>query len=123
MKYLLTAIRVIFYIGFTAAVLACAAKKEARTAEEIQATFDQHRPEMQEIFAGFVAVRSDLGGRTEFQVTIEASGQVSNCTVLHSDVAEPKFGEALCVKIRSLDFGRKNTDALTITHPLDFYAP
>jgi periplasmic protein TonB len=123
MKYLLNTTRFVFYISLAVVVLACAAKKDVRTAEEIQAVFDQHRPEMQEIFAGFVAARSDLGGRTTFEITVQPSGQVSGCTVQSSDVTEPKFGEALCTKILSLDFGRKNMEAVTITHWLDFYAP
>jgi protein TonB len=110
-----------FYGVLTVLALACAAEKEVRTYEDIQAVLDQHKPEMQEIYRGFLAVRSDLGGRTTFEITIQPSGQVSDCKVQHSDVAEPKFGEALCAKILSLDFGRKNMDTVTITHWLDFY--
>jgi protein TonB len=121
MKSLVNTARFALYGCLAAVLFACSAEKEVRTYEDIQAVLDQHRPEMLEIYRGFLAVRSDLGGRTTFEITIEPSGQASNCKVVHSDVSEPKFGEALCVRILDLDFGRKNMDAVTITHWLDFY--
>lgn len=111
-----------FYAVLAALVLACAARKDERTYDEVQAVLDRHKPELQEIFAGFLAARSDLGGRTTFDLTIQPSGQVSDCKVQHSDVSEPKFGEALCAKILTIDFGQKNMEAVTLTHWLDFYA-
>jgi hypothetical protein len=114
--------RLAFYCCLAIVVLACADKKDERSYEDIQAVLDQHRPQMQEIFEGFLATRSDLGGRTTFEITIQPSGQASDCKVQHSDVSEPKFGQALCVRILDLDFGRKNMDAVTVTHWLDFYA-
>ncbi len=102
------------------AVLACS-KKDERTTDEVREMLEQHKPEMMEIFKGFLAVRSDLGGRTTFEITIQPSGQVSDCKVQHSDISQPKFGEALCTKILTVDFGPKNMDAVTVMPWLDFY--
>ena len=120
MKHLNITARFAFCIYIAVALLACA-KKEVRADEEIRAVLEQHSERLYGIFAGFLSEKPDLGGRMVYGITIEPSGQVFECRVQESEIQNPAVGEAICGGIKTIDFGKKNADVKTISHPLLFY--
>lgn len=91
-----------------------------RTSEEIALTFDKHKSSFYSLYRR--ALRSQLGlqGRIVFALTISPDGDVSACSVISSELNNPKLERKLAARIRLMDFGAKDVEPWSDNYHIDF---
>ena len=61
-----------------------------------------------------------LQGKVVFRIVIEPDGSVSECTILDSELGDPKLERKLALRIKRINFGAKDVETTTIDFPIDF---
>lgn len=95
-------------------------KNDYRTDDEIQAVFDQNKSILYSVYQRFLQRYGVFEAHIIFSITIEPSGEVSDCGVHRTTLSNPALGKSICKKIRLLNFGPKNLSRISITYPIDF---
>jgi hypothetical protein len=92
----------------------------SRTDEEIQIVFDRYKASFYRLYNR--ALRNDptLRGQMVLRLTIEPDGSVSMCKLQSSDMNAPELAEQVVNITRTINFGAKDVQALTILYPIDF---
>jgi hypothetical protein len=54
------------------------------------------------------------------KLTIEPDGRVSMCALQASDMNAPDLSAQVVDRVRTINFGAKEVDAITIVYPIDF---
>jgi hypothetical protein len=54
------------------------------------------------------------------RLTIEPDGSVSMCVLQSSDMDAPNLSVQVVDRVRTINFGAKEVQALTIVYPIDF---
>jgi hypothetical protein len=92
----------------------------SRTDEEIQIVFDRYKASFYRLYNR--ALRNDpaLKGQIVLRLTIEPDGSVSACKIQSSDMKAPDLADQILNITRTINFGAKGAQAVTITYPIDF---
>jgi hypothetical protein len=61
-----------------------------------------------------------LQGQMVLRLTIEPDGGVSMCQLQASDMNAPELSTQVVDRVRAINFGAKDVDAITILYPIDF---
>ncbi len=95
-------------------------RKAARSIEELQLVFDKNKGAIYSIYNR--ALRSDptLQGKVVLKLTISPSGQVTQCTVVSSELNNPKLERKLAARVKLFRFGARNVDTMITTYPIEF---
>jgi hypothetical protein len=92
----------------------------ARTDEEIQIVFDRHKASFYRLYHQQLRNDPTLKGQMVLRLTIEPDGSVSMCTLQSSDMKAPQLAAQVVDRVRAINFGAKDVQALTIVYPIDF---
>jgi TonB family protein len=93
----------------------------ARSREEIELVFDRNK---NAIFALYNrALRQDptLRGKLVLRLTISPGGEVTDCDVVSSELADSAFERKLVARVRMFRFEAKDVATVTTTKPIDFF--
>jgi hypothetical protein len=92
----------------------------SRTDEEIQIVFDRYKASFYRLYNR--ALRNDpaLKGQLVLRLTIEPDGSVSMCSLQSSDMNAPDLAGQVLNITRTINFGAKGGQAVTIVYPIDF---
>jgi hypothetical protein len=92
----------------------------SRTDEEIQIVFDRYKASFYRLYNR--ALRNDptLKGQMVLRLTIEPDGSVSMCKLQSSDMEAPDLAAQVVSIVRTINFGAKQVQAVTISYPIDF---
>ena len=92
----------------------------SRTDEEIQIVFDRYKASFYRLYNR--ALRNDptLKGQMVLRLTIEPDGSVSMCKLQSSDMNAPDLAAQVVNIVRTINFGAKQVQAVTISYPIDF---
>ncbi len=61
-----------------------------------------------------------LKGKVLFRIVIEPDGSVSECTVIDSELGQPKLERKLALRIKRINFGAEDVETTTIDFPIAF---
>jgi len=93
----------------------------ARSREEIELVFDRNKAAIYALYNR--ALRSDptLRGRLVLELTIAPSGEVTGCTIVSSELADPEFERRLVARVMMFRFEDKDVATVTTTKPIEFF--
>jgi periplasmic protein TonB len=93
----------------------------SRSREEIELVFDRNKTAIYALYNR--ALRSDpmLRGRLVLELTIAPSGEVTDCRVVSSELADPEFERRLVARVMLFRFEDKDVATVTTTKPIEFF--
>src|SRR5882724_7332825 len=100
--------------------LAGGGQGHSRTDEEIQIVFDRYKASFYRLYNRELRQDSNLSGQMVLRLTIEPDGSVSMCVLQSTDMKAPELVEQVVTRVRTINFGAKDVQAVTIVYPIDF---
>jgi hypothetical protein len=94
--------------------------RASRTDEEIQIVFDRYKAALYRLYNRELRKDPSLRGQMVLRLTIEPNGSVSLCQLQASDMNAPELSAQVVDRVRTINFGAKDVDAITILYPIDF---
>jgi hypothetical protein len=94
--------------------------RASRTDEEIQIVFDRYKAALYRLYNRELRKDPSLRGQMVLRLTIEPDGGVSMCQLQASDMNAPELSTQVVDRVRAINFGAKDVDAITILYPIDF---
>ncbi len=94
--------------------------RASRTDEEIQIVFDRYKSALYRLYNRELRKDPSLRGQMVLRLTIEPDGGVSMCQLQASDMNAPELSAQVVDRVRAINFGAKDVDAITILYPIDF---
>jgi outer membrane biosynthesis protein TonB/chaperonin cofactor prefoldin len=94
--------------------------RPTRTDEEIQIVFDRYKASLYRLYNRELRKDPALRGQMVLRLTIEPDGGVSMCVLQSSDMNAPELSAQVVDRVRAINFGAKDVDAITIVYPIDF---
>lgn len=93
----------------------------ARSREEIELVFDRNKAAIYALYNR--ALRSDptLRGRLVLELTIAPDGEVTDCSVVSSELLDPEFERRLVARVKMFRFEDKDVATVTTTKPIEFF--
>jgi protein TonB len=95
--------------------------KAARSREEIELVFDRNKGAIYALYSRALRDKPDLKGKLVLELTIAPSGEVTNCTVVSSELNDPDLERKLVARIKLFRFEAKDVETITTTKPIDFF--
>jgi len=92
----------------------------SRTDEEIQIVFDRYKASFYRLYNRELRNDPTLQGQMVLKLTIEPNGSVSMCVLQSTDMDAPDLAAQVVSRVRQMDFGAKDVQAVTIVYPIDF---
>jgi len=92
----------------------------SRTDEEIQIVFDRYKASFYRLYNRELRNDPTLQGQMVLRLTIEPDGSVSMCVLQSTDMDAPDLAAQVVNRVRTINFGAKDVQALTIVYPIDF---
>jgi hypothetical protein len=92
----------------------------SRTDEEIQIVFDRYKASFYRLYNRELRNNPALKGQMVLRLTIEPDGSVSMCTLQSSDMNAPDLASQVVSRVKTMNFGAKDVQAVTIVYPIDF---
>jgi TonB family protein len=98
-----------------------AGTKAARSREEIEMVFDRNKSSIYNLYNR--ALRNDpaLQGKVVLQLTIQPTGDVTDCKVLSSELKNEELERKLIALIKMFHFESRDVEVMTTTKPIDFF--
>ena len=94
--------------------------RASRTDEEIQIVFDRYKAALYRLYNRELRKDPSLRGQMVLRLTIEPDGGVSLCQLQASNMNAPELSAQVVDRVRAINFGAKDVDAITILYPIDF---
>jgi len=92
----------------------------SRTDEEIQIVFDRYKSSFYRLYNRELRNNPTLQGQIVVRLTIEPDGSVSMCVLASSDMNAPDLAAQVVDRVKTINFGAKDVQAVTIVYPIDF---
>jgi TonB family protein len=94
--------------------------KGARTEESLRGVLTQYMGRLQYIYNKYLKTNSEIGGKVEIEVTINADGSVANVAVLSSEIAIPDFQREIVSTIRRWKYEVIAQGQVKVVYPIIF---
>lgn len=94
--------------------------KAGRSERDISQVMEKYKGAMQQMYERARRANPTLGGKVVFEITIDASGRVTSCKIISTELNEPDLENKLVAKVKGIDFGAAQVDTVTVTYPVDF---
>jgi TonB family protein len=95
--------------------------KAARSREEIELIFDRNKGAIYALYSRALRDKPDLQGKVVLELTISAGGDVTQCTVVSSDLNDPDLERKLVARVKLFKFEARDVESITTTKPIDFF--
>src|SRR5688572_6390826 len=92
----------------------------SRTDEEIQIVFDRYKASFYRLYNRELRNNPTLQGQMVLKLTIEPDGSVSMCVLQSSDMDAPELAGQVVDRVKTINFGAKDVQTVTIVYPIDF---
>ncbi len=96
------------------------AKKASRTYEEVSLVFDRNKGAIYSLYSRALRKDPTLQGKVVLEITIAASGKVTACKIISSELNNPRLERRLVARVKMLNFGARDVETLIVTYPIDF---
>ena len=95
--------------------------KAARSQEEIELVFDRNKGAIYALYSRAIRDRADLQGKLVLQLTISPAGDVSDCRVLSSELADVDLEKKIVARVRLFKFEARDVEAITARKTIEFF--
>jgi TonB family protein len=95
--------------------------KASRSEEEIALVFDRNKGAIYALYTRALRDKPDLQGKLVLELTIAATGEVTRCEVVSSELKDPELERKLVARVKLFRFEAKDVGAITVTKPIDFF--
>ncbi len=95
--------------------------KAARTREEIELVFDKNKSAIYSLYSRALRENPALQGKLVLEVTIAPSGEVTECRVISSELADPELERKLVARVKMFRFEDRDVATMTTTKPIEFF--
>jgi TonB family protein len=95
--------------------------KAARSREEIELIFDRNKGAIYALYSRALRDNPALQGKVVLQLTITPQGDVTNCTILSSELNNPELESKLKARVMLFKFEARDVETITTTKPIDFF--
>lgn len=95
--------------------------KASRSREEIELVFDRNKSSIYALYSRALRDKPDLKGKLVLELTIAASGEVTQCRIVSSELNDPDLERKLVARVRSFRFEARDVASITTTKPIDFF--
>ena len=96
-------------------------KGNTRSSGNIRRVFDQNKSSLFTLYHRELRKDPSIEGKLVLKLTIEASGAVSSCEIVSSDLNSPSLERKIVSRVRLFNFGAQSVTSKTITYPIDFF--
>jgi protein TonB len=98
-----------------------ASGKSSRSREEIELVFDKNKGAIFALYNRALRMDPTLQGKLVLRLTIAASGEVTFCEVVSSELADEELERKLVQRVSLFRFEARDVEAVTTTKPIDFF--
>jgi protein TonB len=95
--------------------------KAARTREEVELVFDKNKSAIYALYSRALRENPTLQGKVVLEVTIAPSGEVTDCRLVSSDLADPELERKLVARVKMFRFEARDVAVMTTTKPIEFF--
>jgi periplasmic protein TonB len=95
--------------------------KAARSQEEIELVFDKNKGAIYALYSRALRERADLQGKIVLAVTISPAGEVTNCTLLSSELNDPELESKIIARVKLFRFEAKDVETITAKKTIEFF--
>jgi len=95
--------------------------KAARSQEEIELVFDKNKGAIYALYSRALRERADLQGKIVLQVTISPAGEVTDCTMLSSELNDPDLEHKIVARVKLFRFEAKDVETITAKKTIEFF--
>lgn len=92
-----------------------------RTTEEIQIVFDRSKSSLFSLYQRALRQNPTLQGTLVLRLTIQPSGEVSNVSVVSSELDDPELESKIVNRVKLFNFGAKSVPVWTGNYPIKFF--
>jgi len=92
----------------------------SRSIEDLQLVFDKNKGAIYTIYNRALRRDPSLQGKVVLKLTIAPSGRVTQCTIVSSELNNPKLERKLVARVKLFRFGKKKVDVMVTTYPIEF---
>ncbi len=96
-------------------------KKGKRDGSEVAQILDSNKAAIFALYARALRDTPDLQGKVVLRLVIAPSGEVLSCDVVSSELNNAELEAKLRARIRLIRFPAQDVEALTVTHPIEFF--
>lgn len=94
--------------------------KPSRTYEEVSLVFDKNKGAIYSLYSRALRQDPTLQGKVVLEITIDATGRVTECKIVSSELNNPDLENKLIARVKLLNFGERNVEVMVVTYPIDF---
>jgi periplasmic protein TonB len=92
-----------------------------RSEEEIAIVFDRNKGAIYALYERALRMNPMLQGKLVLEFTIAASGEVTRCRVVSSELHDPALEREIVARVMLFRFKPEKVDPTTATKPIDFF--
>ncbi|MGH8200638.1 MAG: TonB family protein [Steroidobacteraceae bacterium] len=92
-----------------------------RSEEEIALIFDRNKGAIYALYQRALRTNPMLQGKLVLEFTIAASGEVTRCRVVSSELHDPALEREIVARVMLFRFAPEKVDPTTATKPIDFF--
>jgi protein TonB len=96
-------------------------RKASRTREEVELVFDRNKSAIYSLYSRALRDNPALQGKVVLEVTIAASGEVTDCRIVSSELKDPELERKLVARVRMFRFEARDVAVMTTTKPIEFF--
>jgi len=95
--------------------------KAARSQEEVELVFDRNKGAIHALYTRALRERPELQGKLVLEFTIAASGEVTDCRVVSSELGDAELERRIVARVKAIRFEARDVAPLTTTKPIEFF--
>jgi len=95
--------------------------KAARSQEEIELVFDKNKGAIYALYSRALRERADLQGKIVLSVTISPAGEVTQCSMLSSELNDPDLENKIIARVKLFRFEAKDVETITAKKTIEFF--
>lgn len=95
--------------------------KGGRSDEEIELVFDKNKGALYALYSRALRERADLQGKLVLELTIDPSGDVSDCHVVSSELKDPELEAKIVARVKLFHFEARDVNPVKVTKPIEFF--
>lgn len=95
--------------------------KAARSQEEIELVFDRNKGAIYALYTRAMRERADLQGKVVLSLTISPAGDVTDCSILSSELNDPDLEHKIVARVKLFKFEAKDVETITARKTIEFF--
>jgi protein TonB len=95
--------------------------KAARGEEEIAQEFDRNKGAIYALYNRALRERPELQGKMVLEFTIAASGEVTACRVVSSELKDAELERKIIARVKAIRFPARDVEPIVVTKTIEFF--